>query len=295
MRMEQFLSELRKRSKEYFKSKSYTTGKYDYILEKHDDWEKNIILPVVREYLKKTKQESAKKTRFSLHTSLHNGLSSQACLFNLIGPFVVAEKQYDVLKQIINLTTNIKIEGKIQEAKFEYTDPNTFQEHQRQPTSIDLYIATNKDRIFLEFKLKEAGFGTCSIYNQGNCDGMNPKPNLELCYLHGRHRGYFELMEKYGLLKDTESCPFVEFYQAYRLLLFSLEHKGKFLFVYDERNPAFLCEIDGRKRGKFQRFYNLLPDDIKSNVGVLTIQQIEDYIEEQVKPEWIKEFRKRYG
>jgi len=290
-----FQKELQEKSRRYFKEKGYKVEKRGYILEKHDDWKNNIILPAVVEYILKKKDESEKnKKHFSLHKYLHHGLSSQACIFNLLGPFI-AEKDYKTLREIINLSPGIGLKGNIVEAEFEFTDTKVFDEKTGQPTSIDLYVKTDtSEKVFVEFKFTEAEFGTCSVYEEGDCDGRNPKSNLSMCYLHEKGRNYMKLMEKYGLLRDSESCPFTEFYQAYRLLLFALENDGKFLFVFDERNPTFLIEEKGILRGKYARFRDLLPDKMKEKVSMLTIQKIVDYIEKNTKSNWIGEFKRRY-
>ena len=59
---------------------------------------------------------------------------------------------------------------------FEVEDRSVFNEDSGQPTSIDLAIAGNGSapRLYIEAKLVEREFGGCSVFEQGDCDGMNP-------------------------------------------------------------------------------------------------------------------------
>jgi len=101
-------------------------------------------------------------------------------------------------------------------------------------------------------------------------------------------------MEEYNLLNSVEYCPFTEFYQAYRLLLFALENNGYFLLIHDERNPTFLIQHSGIKRGKYKRFKQLLPKEISDKVFILNIQRIVEHLEKDVKCTWLAEFKKKY-
>jgi len=101
-------------------------------------------------------------------------------------------------------------------------------------------------------------------------------------------------MGKYNLLGNVEYCPFTEFYQAYRLLLFTLENNGHFLLIHDERNPAFLTEINGIIRGKYQRFRRLLPKEIAEKISILSIQRIVQYLEQSRRYGWLEEFKAKY-
>jgi hypothetical protein len=262
-----------------------------------NDWQKNIIIPEVARYIAgeaESREQSAKP--FPLHKWIHHGLSSQACLFSLLGDFLV-KKDYAALKELVALSEpTMKLRGDISVAQFEYEDRDTFAERQGQPTSIDLFLGTDKgEKVFIEFKFTESEFGTCSVYEDGDCDGANPRDNLSSCYLQEqKRRMYMNLMEDYHLLGNEESCPFNEFYQAYRLLLFSLKNNGYFLLIHDERNPAFLTQINGVTRGKFYRFKRLLTKEISDNMFILSIQRIVQYLEQSKKHSWLEEFRRKY-
>ncbi len=294
MKAKVFINEIRDKTSLYFKSKNYSTLRCGYILSNHDDWQNNILEPSVVAYIENEIKNRPAGETFALHKYIHHGLSSQACLFNLLGPYI-ANKSHDILQEIIKLS-GIKLNSNINKISFEHTDRNIFKEGQQQPTSVDLYIETTEsDKIICEFKFTESEFGTCSVYEDGDCDGMNPKTDYDLCYLHKKKgREYFNLMKKYGLIWDSNPCQFTEYYQAYRLLLFALEKNGVFLLIYDERNPAFIYNENGRQRGKFTRFLNLLPDEIRPKVYALSIQRIVEYLETNIKPTWLDEFKEKY-
>ena len=63
-------------------------SKMPYILAEWEDWHSNVILPEVAEYVK---TERRKRKGFPLHKYIHHGLSSQAMLFNLVGPLIVKD------------------------------------------------------------------------------------------------------------------------------------------------------------------------------------------------------------
>lgn len=289
------VKQLQQQTAAYFKKKKYATLKREYILKEYEDWKDNIILQEVADYIDKKRRESAGKVPFPLHKYIHHGLSSQACLFNLLGPVLVL-KDFVAIKEIIGLS-GLKLQGNICSAELEFSARGIFKEDRGQPTSVDLYIQTDKDeKVFIEFKFTEAEFGTCSVYEDGDCDGMNPDQDLNLCYLHRLNRKYMSLMKKYDLLKNYEYCPFTEFYQAYRLLLSALESQGQcyFMLIHDTRNPTFQINDNGRDRGRFVRFKGLLPEDIKKKVFILSIQQIVEYFKEHRKSNWLAEFQEKY-
>lgn len=287
----EFLKKLRKQTSDYFRKKGYVTADCEYILRHYDDWDNNIILPEVAEYIKKTKRDLEEKhIPFPLHKYIHHGLSSQACLFNLLGSLVVNNK-YKLVQSIL-VNSGMNLAGNINHLEFEHSDPNIFNEMQGQPTSIDLYSKTTEnENIYIEFKFTESEFGSCSVYVNGDCDGANPFNDYNLCYLHReKDRSYLNLMEKYNLITNGENCIFTEFYQAYRLLLYTLENNGYFLLIYDERNPAF---INPEGRGKFIRFKNMLPTSIRNKISSISIQKIINILENN-SCIWLNEFKEKY-
>lgn len=186
----------------WFASKRYSvSSKYKYILVNRDDWHHNLILPEVAHYIEEQKAESeGQKKAYPLHRYIHHGLSSQAMLFNLVGPLIV-RKDLEPLRDAIEHNGIRWPEGKIH-AAFEFEDRSIFNESQGQPTSIDLVIwSDSQPSIFIEGKLVEKEFGGCSVFAKGDCDGRNPASDFSFCYLHSIKRRYWELMKKHGFLK----------------------------------------------------------------------------------------------
>ncbi len=184
IKRQDLVKKLQQQTANYFKEKGFDTTKRGYILEKHTDWQNNIILKEVADYIcNQMKHCEENKIPFPLHTYIHHGLSSQACLFNLLGPLLVSE-DYATLKEII-LLSGLNLAGNVSRANLEFENRAIFNENRGQPTSVDLFIETNKnEKVFVEFKFTESEFGTCSVYEAGDCDGSNPKGNLAICYLH---------------------------------------------------------------------------------------------------------------
>ena len=60
-----------------------------YLLHDFADWPRNIILPEVAAYIRAEQASRQGIDAFPLHKYLHHGLSSQAMLFNLIGPLII--------------------------------------------------------------------------------------------------------------------------------------------------------------------------------------------------------------
>jgi len=284
---------------QYFKSKKSKdprfpiSSRYSYILAKHSDWHKNIILDRVAQYFDR---EIAER-HFALHKWIHHGLSSQAFLFNLLGPLVV-DKKWHIFDEVLH-EADIQLSTSIVSAKFEVEDRKVFNEQQRQPTSIDLCLYTgNIEKVFIEFKFTEKNFGGCSVFSNGDCDGRNPANDFELCYLHHIGRKYWQLMEKHGLLteqiKNDPQCSFSTLYQIYRLILFALEKNGHFLLLYDERNPSFLVERENIKRGLFNLVYESLPSKIQDKCHAFSVQSILPILQKHPELDWTNELKEKY-
>ena len=76
-----------------------------------------------------------------------------------------------------------------------------FNENYGQPTSIDLVVEGGAgETLYMEAKLVEPGFGGCSVFRQGDCDGRNPVGDLSQCYLHHIGRLYWDRLREHGLL-----------------------------------------------------------------------------------------------
>ena len=198
-------------------------------------------------YIQKLKENHERNNEiFPLHKYIHHGLSSQALLFNLVGPLIV-EHDLTPLKNVIERKGLIWPDVNAI-AEFEFEERTIFNEDSGQPTSIDLVIKNSFDKptLFIESKLVEKEFGSCSVYKDGDCNGQNPINNLSSCYLHFIGRTYWNLLEKYGFLntqiaKDS-LCVLVNNYQFFREVLFALEYDGVFILLSDERNPTFYCK-----------------------------------------------------
>jgi len=255
-----WLPELRAQVAAYFAEKGLPVrATAPYILAGGKQrWPLNIIDPEVVAMIRTIMAERrAEGHPFPLHRWIRHGLSSQAVLFNLIGPVLLA-KRWDVFDSILE-SAGIPLTGHVVDAKLEEEDRSIFNEGRGQPTSIDLYLQTDQgDTVCAEFKFTENGFGECSVFESGDCDGRNPVGDFDLCYLHSIGRTYWLLMDKHGLITDSlranSVCPFVTLYQAYRILIFALERGGHFLLIHDDRNPSFAWTSTSIDRGAFALF-----------------------------------------
>ena len=293
-------ADLKRQLAEYFKNKNYQVyATKDYILRDRSDWRKNIILNRVSKYIESQKDKCYKNNEpFPLHKWIHHGLSSQAFLFNLLGPLVV-DKQWHAFDEILH-QAGIQLSTGVTSGKFEVEDRKVFNEMRGQPTSIDLCLCTETgESIFIEFKFTEKNFGGCSVFGDGDCDGKNPADNFDLCYLHKvEKRNYWTLMKRHGLLKkkikNAFQCPFATLYQLYRVILFALEKKGHFLLLYDERNPSFLVERNNIKRGLFNLVYELLPRKVQSRCHTLSVQSVFTVLQKHSELAWTNELKEKY-
>ncbi|HPO90452.1 MAG TPA: hypothetical protein P5239_02480 [Victivallales bacterium] len=301
LRYEKFEETLRKAASEWFKEKSFKTHpRNSYCLANWDDWEKNIILDEVAGYIRKVKNDCEQKRKpFPLHKYIHHALSSQAMAFNLIGP-LITRKDYEPIVSVLQ-TKGLPNSNDIFSASFEYEDRDIFNEDSGQPTSIDIVLKNNNGRpiIFIESKLVERGFGGCSVFAGGDCNGQNPINNYDYCFLHFIGRKYWVLMDKHGfseILRNEKLCIFVEYYQFFRELLFSIEKGGVFVLLSDERSPVFHCKVNGIERGKMAFLTNILPKQHKDRIMSISIQEMVEAIRRTNRhTDWINEFEKKYG
>jgi len=192
-RHKNYAKSARNTAAKWFVAHGYTTrSKYPYILEKWEDWPKNIILPEVTQYIREASVSQRKDgNNFPLHKYIHHGLSSQAMLFNLVGPLIVAN-DLSPLKALTKKHGLAWPDGDVQ-AILEFEDRGVFNERQAQPTSIDLVINSSDGAhgLYIEAKFTEQEFGGCSLFESGDCDGRNPSGDLNLCYLHHIGRKYW--------------------------------------------------------------------------------------------------------
>lgn len=270
--------------------------KSPYILKERKDWHRNIIVNSVYEYVNEKKSEAEHKVSYPLHKYIHHGLSSQAMLFNLFGEAVV-KKDYNFFQEVFQIT-DIKISIQY-ELKFEHSNSNTFKED-RQPTSFDFAVFDKSGglrNIFVEAKYVEPDFGGCSTIERGECEGLNPISNPDLCYLTHKGRNYWALMKKYGLdepYANSPICPFAIYYQFFRELMFALENNGYFVILIDKRNPAFEKEIAARKRGLIPVLMDKIPHEHKEFIKVIYIQDILPILTHHGYT-WVDEFKEKYG
>lgn len=88
-RQQQYEDMLRKAATKWFADRGLRTHpKYAYCLHDWAQWPQNIILPEVIAYIEQQKAQCLGQEPFPLHKYLHHGLSSQAMLFNLLGPLL---------------------------------------------------------------------------------------------------------------------------------------------------------------------------------------------------------------
>ena len=300
----EFERELRKTAAKWFADCGYAASKkYPFILDDRDNqWHKNIIVPEVAAYIKDVKKKAEDDGRpFPLHQYIHHGLSSQAMLFNLVGPFLAG---VNPIEQLAQAFSGIPWPQEDLTVTLEYESRKVFNERQAQPTSIDLHVkGTTGQPLFIESKFVEHEFGGCSVFQRGDCDGRNPACDFNLCYLHNAGRTYWSRMEEYGLLqgvlRDSPLCPFINYYQFFRELLFALQEDGLFILLHDARNPTFYVESEydsGAPRGLWPFLLSLLPEHIRSRCHRVTVQQIIRSLERSPNPpDWLAEFTRKYG
>ena len=299
-RYKAFERELRDAAANWFAGKGLVThAKMHYCLESHDGWPQNIICTDVAEYIRQEHERHLGKDSFPLHKFLHHGLSSQAMVFNLVGPLIV-RKDLEPLRAAIERAGMTWPIGKVT-AGFEYDDRAVFNEDSGQPTSIDLVVSGETGRIFIEAKLVEREFGGCSVFSGGDCDGRNPiSYGLDGCYLHHIGREYWKRMDEFGfgetVFASGPICPFVNYYQFFREVLFSLKKGGCFLLLHDERNPAFLKVSESGESGLWPFLMESVPAERAADIGRITIQQLVNAIDESSRHhDWINEFKLKYG
>ena len=300
-RHKNFEKNVRKAAAAWFLDKGYPTNpRYPYILARWEDWPKNILLPEVSKYIQVVSEYQRKDgNNFPLHKYIHHGLSSQAMLFNLIGPLIV-KNDFSPLKNILE-KHDLEWPGGESRVIFEYEDRKIFNELQAQPTSIDLVIdSENKTPgLYIEAKFTEHEFGGCSLFQSGDCDGRTPSADLDLCYLHHIGRKYWLLMHKYGLhqgsIGSDSSCVLTNHYQFFRELMFALENNGIFVLLSDDRNSVFQCSGPQGERGLMPFLTDLLPIEIRKRIARISIQDLIMEIHASNRHSWSVEFMKKYG
>ena len=292
--------DLRKIAAAWFEKKGFAVHhKYPFVLQDWNDWPRNIVVPEVADYIKRIRGErEAAGQVFPLHKYIHHGLSSQAMVFNLIGPMIV-NGEYAPLRNAME-KVGLVWPADTSTVEFEYEDREVFNEDSGQPTSIDLLIGNpDGQALFVESKLVEKEFGGCSLFSSGDCDGRNPASDMSQCYLHHIGRKYWTLLEKHGFLNgpmsEERQCLLTAHYQFFREVLFALEKGGTFVLLCDERSPTFFCKGEPGIRGLMPFLMDFVPSDLRNRIGSVTIQQVADEIEKAGDSDWIGDFKEKYG
>lgn len=251
------------------------------------------------EYVQRIKDECEADGRpFPLHKWVHHGLSSQAMLFNLLGPLVV-QNDLTPLAAVFAQQGLAWPAGAVR-AAFEYEDRTVFNEDVGQPTSIDLVLEDAAGpRVFVESKLVEREFGACSVFLGGDCDGRNPAADPSQCYLHHIGRRYWPVLRAHGFLQGRmatdATCLLANHYQFFREVGLALQKEGVFVLLSDERSPTFWCDGPHGPRGLMTVLLDLVPEALRDRVGRITVQQVVNAIRATGRHPWIGEFESRYA
>jgi len=108
-------------------------------------------------------------------------------------------------------------------------------------------------------------------------------------------------MDEFGfretVLASGSICPFANYYQFFREVLFSLKKCGSFILLHDDRNPAFLkVSKKGKESGLWPFLIKSIPAEHTADIGRITIQQLVNAIDESGRHnDWINEFKLKYG
>lgn len=276
--------------------------KMPYLLRDFADWPHNMILPAVAQYIQDEQAAHKGIDAFPLHKYLHHGLSSQAMLFNLVGPLIV-RNDVAPLAEAFSAAGVPWPRGAVT-LRLEEGDRDVFNEDTGQPTSLDLavYGEAGSAPLFVEAKLSENGFGGCSVFADGDCDGHNPAQDLPSCYLHHIGRRYWQRMLEHGLLESRlasdSSCAFTNYYQFFRESLFAIHKGGHFVLLHDARSPVFLRQGKNGAvtTGLWPLLLELSPAPVRSRLHPVTIQQVVAAIQASGRhQDWIAQFKKKYG
>jgi POLQ-like helicase len=286
----------------YFKQKGEAVSdRYPYILATRDDWRRNMVREDVGALIDQIQAERRAASKpFPLHKYIHHGLSSQAMLFNLLGPLVTGNRLDAIVPALES--AGIPVPAGPLTAEFEVEDRSIFEErNQAQPTSIDVILSgADGASLFVEAKFVEQSFGGCSLFETGDCEGANPCSDLGRCYLHSIGRTYWQKMEKHGFLAgpvaSSPICVLAPYYQFFREVLFALERGGHFVLLCDADNPVFLRQGPNGARGFFPFLKDLVSSEHQGKVHLLTIQTICTAIEDSgAGDSWLAVFRQKYG
>jgi POLQ-like helicase len=291
----QFYGEVRQAAIAWFAEQGYLVDeRYAHVLASPKDWRHNIILPAVASYIDAeiADAKSGRRCPLALNGQVNNGLSSQAMLFNLVGPLIDRRD----LEPLRDAFTEAGIPWpSAASAAFEIEDRAVFNEQNGQPTSIDMVISGNGAPLFIEAKFTEKKFGGCSIFGRGDCDGRNPAADHTLCYLHQHEYRYWQHLGTHGFLAGPSSqgasCVMANDYQFFREILFALHNRGSFVLLHDVRNPLFLGAS-----GALARLTMFVPEDLRDRIKHISVQQIFAAIVASGRhADWTDAFARKYG
>lgn len=246
--------------------------------------------------------ESWKINKYRLHRWFHHGLSSQAFAFNLFG-LMRTRKDFSPLLSVLSVR-GIQFDTQSLSLEFEFGERHVFNEKQGVPTTFDAVLQNGlNEKLFIEVKLSEAGFGGCSVFCRGECSGLNPfLSSLSNCYLYSeKKRDYWNVFLNLGIQSVGSVygvyCPFAYHYQFYRELMYALEEGGVFLIVFDDRNVHFHGLSDScAGYGVLSRVLSTLPPEVRSRIVGLSVQELVAAIEQsEVHADWINIFKEKYA
>src|SRR5262245_60820577 len=87
----EFYDEVRQAAIAWFAEQGcLVSERYAHVLASTKDWRRNIIVPAVASYIDHeiADAQAGRRCPFALNGQVNNGLSSQAMLFNLVGPLI---------------------------------------------------------------------------------------------------------------------------------------------------------------------------------------------------------------
>jgi len=280
-------------SKWFSDTGKFVAPKKPYILARHEDWEQNLIDPRIYALVEKVRPR---------HTYVHHGLSSQVLCFNLFGALLL-RKSLDSLKDIVVSKGGSWPEGPC-DGEFEFDEPAVFNENSReQPTSWDFAIRAPGQYPFalVEVKFVEQSVGACSVFERGDCDGLNPVEDFQLCFLEKeKKRQYWEVFKAQGIL-DTPAfagtiCPMTIYYQFYREATFAAAKRVQMIFLYDDRNPVFGRIDNSDQRGLLPLLMRHLPPAVAKNIKIITLSELAYSLHASGRhDDWLPDFARKYG
>lgn len=266
-----------------------------YRLADRAAWADNLVLPeLAAEVLRLQTASQSVGRPFPLHSALHHGLSSQAMLFNLVLPLTLRD-DLDALRPAFE-QAGAPWPGPGAVAELEVEDRDVFEERRLQPTSLDLQLTgPHGPPLFVEAKLVETGFGSCSQLVGGECDGRNPARDHDACLLHRKGLTYWPVLESFGFALDRGPlCPMGSYYQFFREIGFALAKGGHLVLLVHGDNPAFYDE-DGA-RGLWPFLTTFVPAEHHARMHRVTLQACARAIEATGRhDDWIGSFSDRYG